>query len=160
MNYLRIETTIASHFGFRQNIIVPNVSWSLFPRQEVDLLVIRPSGFAIEVEIKTSKSDIKADLSKQHTHWNRLIKQTWFGVPEMMEACEYIPDYAGVLSVRKWTNDNGCLRYYVKVLRSAKNNPNAVKLNAEQINTVLHCGCMRIWSLKEYNLAKLERGEK
>lgn len=49
-----IEIAIARYFGIRQNAIVPNVSWGLGFPYECDLLILRDSGFAIEIEIKIS----------------------------------------------------------------------------------------------------------
>jgi len=100
MTSQEIERRIAVYFGFRQNLIVPNVSWGFFRNgQEVDLLIVRPSGFAIEVEIKTTASDIKADLKKKHQHISKRIKQTWFAVPEKLQDNADIPLHFGVLGV-------------------------------------------------------------
>jgi len=60
-----IEFAVAKYFNFRKNLIVPNVSWG-FNIHECDLLIVRKSGYAIEVEIKISKSDFKADFKKIH----------------------------------------------------------------------------------------------
>lgn len=66
-----IEIAVASHFNWRQNIIVPNVSWGLFgDGREIDLAIVRPSGWLVEVEIKITASDIKADLRKRHWRLN------------------------------------------------------------------------------------------
>ena len=62
-----IEVRVASFFNPRQNIIVPNISWGV-NLHECDLLIIRKSGYGIEVEIKVSKSDLIADAKKPHHH--------------------------------------------------------------------------------------------
>ncbi len=46
------------HWDFRKNQIIPN---SYLAGWEADLLVIRPSGWVEEVEIKISKSDFRAE---------------------------------------------------------------------------------------------------
>ena len=53
---------------------MPNISWGLGVH-EIDLFVVRPSGYAIEVEIKVSLSDFKADFNKKHTHSSPKIRE-------------------------------------------------------------------------------------
>ena len=141
----QIETAVANHFGYCQNIIVPNVSWGLFHTgQEVDVLVVRPSGYAIEVEIKISASDIKADLKKRHAHNNNLIKMTYFAVPSKLAENTDIPVRFGVLSIDD--NDDA---HFLKTVRAATANKSAKKLSPEQILKVYALASMRIWSLKK-----------
>lgn len=61
MNTLEIETAIAMKLDIRKHIIVPNISWGA-GLHECDLLVINKSGYATEIEIKISKSDLKKRL--------------------------------------------------------------------------------------------------
>jgi hypothetical protein len=136
----QMEIAIAHHFGFRQNIIVPNICWGLGVH-ECDLLVIRKSGYALEVEIKVSISDLKQDAKKQHEHKSNKIKELYFAIPEQMKsAIEYIPERAGILLVEEPAR--------VHILREARVNPLARKLTEQEITKVLHLGCMRIWTLK------------
>jgi hypothetical protein len=65
MKAIHVELAVASYFGIRRHLIVPNVSWGLGLRHECDLLIVRESGFAAEVEIKVSKSDLKKDVEKR-----------------------------------------------------------------------------------------------
>ena len=58
MNARQIESTVARFYGYRRNMIVPNVSWG--SALEVDLVVLRKSGRK-RLKLK-SVSDIKADL--------------------------------------------------------------------------------------------------
>jgi len=68
---IEIEERVAQYFGPRECIIVPNISWGI-NIHECDLLIIRKSGYGIEVEIKISKSDLIADAKKGHHHHDRM----------------------------------------------------------------------------------------
>lgn len=54
MSEKEMQYAIANALGFRQNIIVPNVSWGA-GLHECDLLVISKYNWATEIEIKISK---------------------------------------------------------------------------------------------------------
>jgi hypothetical protein len=138
-----IETRVAGYFNYRKNIIVPNVSWGI-GLHECDLLVIRDSGYAIEVEIKISKSDLRADAKKEHHHLSNRIKELYFAIPDYLEDCiEYIPERAGVLVLSRYQGGLSC---YTK--RKAKFNLNCRKFTQEEQLKVAHLGTMRIWNLK------------
>ena len=70
-----IELAVAHYFDPRRNIIVPNVWWGMGFNYECDLLVLTKAGYAYEVEIKTTKSDLKADLKKEHGHKSDKIRK-------------------------------------------------------------------------------------
>ena len=150
-----VELATVQHFNYRTNIIVPNVSWGLGLRYEADLVVLRPSGFAAEVEVKASASDIKKDLEKRHGHGGRhytlklLFRELWFAVPEHLMFNPHIPDRAGILFTRYDHRNIG--KAYV--LRNPKIQKNAVKFDAKLKEKLLHLGVMRVWGLKE-NLIK------
>ena len=124
-----IEIAVAEHFGYRYNIIVPNVSWGFGLNYEADMVVVLPSCYAMEIEIKVSASDIKADLSKKRQHESDLFKQLYFAVPLELANNENIPERAGILAVMdretKSVKD-------VELKRAAKTNENAVKLSETQ----------------------------
>jgi len=95
-----IEIAVAAWFGYRVNLIVPNVSWGWGLLHEADMLVLRPSGLCDEVEIKVSAADIRRDAKKRHDHWNDpRICRVWFAVPEALADCPDIPPAAGILAV-------------------------------------------------------------
>ena len=149
---LDIEFAAAWHFGWRQNLVVPNVSWGLFrDNHEADLVVLHSSGHADEVEIKVSRSDIAADLKKNRGRGHvrsALMRRLWFAVPEELSDDPNIPADAGILAVRQGSR-------YVRVVRQAAVNKQAVKLTEQQRLKLLHLGCMRIWSLKEKERRRL-----
>lgn len=142
-----IETRLAGRFNYRQNIVVPNVSWGI-NLHECDLLVIRKSGYAIEVEIKVSKSDLKADAKKGHNHIDRFnrLKELWFAIPEYMQDCiELIPENAGIIILSRSTYDYGLDS---RTIRKAQINRNSKQFSADEMLKVAHLGAMRIWDLK------------
>lgn len=140
-----IEIAVARFFNSRVCTIVPNVSWGLGLNYEADMVVLMSSGYAYEVEIKTSKSDIKADLKKCHGHNSRLFRRLYFAVPDYLANDGNIPQKAGIISVyRDDFGGNQC-----KIIRQPTINKIAIKFSPEKREKLLHLGCMRIWSLKE-----------
>lgn len=145
MNYEtteEIETAIAAFFDPRRSVIVPNVWWGLDLMHECDLFVLTKSGFAYEVEIKTSSNDLRRDILKQHGHKSKKLKRLYFAIPEkLLEAnIDFIPEHAGILTVNA--------RGRVKKEREAKSNSEAVPLKPEQRIKLGHLAAMRIWTLK------------
>jgi hypothetical protein len=137
-----IEVILARYLDPQLNLIVPNVSWGL-NIHEVDLLVVTQCGYAWEIEIKTSLSDLKADGNKKHGHYSEKIKRLYFAVPEELEeqALKYIPERAGLFVIIN--------KEYVKLIKPAKINTMARKLTDEEIKKVHELAAMRLWSLKE-----------
>ena len=153
MKCIDIEIAVARHFGYRQNIIIPNVSWGLGLNHEADLLVVSPSGYAREIEIKVSAADIRVDLLKLHHHKSPLVRQVYFAVPEKLKGNPNIPPEFGLLVVADRMFRG---RHPVACTRPAKINSRARKLTPREIQHLLHLGCMRCWSLKE-KLNRLQR---
>lgn len=143
MNYedaSEIELAVAEYFGVRRNIIVPNVGWGLY-LHECDLLILSKSRYAYEIEIKTSKLDLKRDSKKRHGHLSRKIKGLYFAIPEKLRShMGLIPERAGIIVV----NRNG----QVEKLREAEFNCNVGKFEQHEALKLAHLGSMRIWALK------------
>ena len=142
-----MEEALARYFNYRQNIIVPNISWG-FHIHECDLLVIRKNGYVLEVEIKISKADLIKDREKVHNHedYYGRIKELWFAIPEyLQENIKYIPEQAGIIIVYKheWSD-----KFFCKTLREAKSNTCARKLCENEKLAIARLGTLRIWSLK------------
>lgn len=150
MTAVEIETAIANKFNFRQNLIVPNLHWSLF-RYELDMLIIRKSGFGIEVEIKVSKADLKKDATKRNCHNDKRIRELYFAVPEhLYEAClEFCPVDAGIILVGYEDYWQGGKRLSTFLKRPAIVRKEAVKFTDKEINYIARLGCMRVWKLKQ-----------
>lgn len=164
MTAREIELLMADYFGVRQNVIVPNVSWGFFLNYrkygskyyEADLLVLKPSGYLHEIEIKCTKADIKLDLIKKRHHDSEYVRQLWFAVPKELIADPNIPIRAGILaislkpgSIKKKKPD--IKDYIVETIKSAKVNPIAQPLSIDRQFKLMQLGCMRIWSLKSKN---------
>lgn len=156
MKSIEIEEAVARMFGIRQNIIVPNICWGL-NLHECDLLVVRKTGYAIEVEIKVSKADLKKDTFKRHGHKSGKIKELYFAVPEQLynAAVEFAPADAGIIAIEtvdtrgRYSNVVGAVDEKMAVIkRLALTNKSARPLSSEEVNTVARLGCMRIWGLK------------
>lgn len=146
----QIEIAVARQFSYRRNLVVPNVSWGFGLTYEADLVVVRQSGWACEVEIKTSAADIKADARKRK--WRRgpwpckYFREFWFAVPEKLAEHPAIPPHAGIISVRP---DAGADIWAVpNIARRSKINPDAVKMLPEHIDCLRDLAAMRIWNLK------------
>ena len=142
MKTIEIEVAVMQFLNIRQNIVVPNVSWGVGLNHECDILKLTKTGYATEVEIKVSKSDISADKKKQHGHNSHLIKYLYFAVPSELRdyAIKNIPERAGLLVIRDGT---------VHEARKPKRNIKAKKWGKDEIDKLLHLGCMRILGLKE-----------
>jgi hypothetical protein len=148
-----MEVAVSGYFSPRQNLIVPNVSWGMF-RHEVDLCVLSPAGYASEIEIKVSRSDLIKDKEKRHGHDEPMIKYLYFAIPVHLEKdIDHIPERAGVLIV-EWNEPwkmYGSRKvegwWSCKKKRNAKIQYNR-KWTDHERNSLLRLGAMRIWGLK------------
>ena len=161
-----IEIAIAEHLNFRQHLLVPNVSWGLGFNHEIDLLVVTRKNYAWEIEIKISKSDLKADKKKKHEHKSKKIARLYFAVPYNLkdDALQLIPEHAGLFVVRNYNEclDHGRFRYpEVQLVKAPKINTDARPLTDWEMTHLYHLAAMRIWSLKRvvYRLLR-EKHEK
>jgi hypothetical protein len=155
-----MEVILARHFNPRVNFIVPNVFWGLNFRHELDLLIVRPSLWATEIEIKVTFSDLKADKKKAHCHGSEKIRELYFAVPEKLrvKALELIPENAGLLVVL----DESKFGSRVEVVKLAKVNKFARRFTPVEIKKLGELAAMRLWSLKEviYRLQRDHKKEK
>lgn len=141
-----IEIKIASYFGIRTHVIVPNISWGMF-NHECDLTILSKAGYVYEVEIKVSKSDLIRDKKKMK--WkigmsyldHNIFRALWFAIPQKLQPfIEHIPEHAGIFVVNK----NG----WVQQIRQPKIDYSAKKLKDEEKFQLARLGVLRIWDLK------------
>jgi hypothetical protein len=134
------------------NLIVPNVHWGMGLPYEADMVVLRPSGFAIEVEIKVTKSDIKADAKKHHFHNSNLFREFWYAMPENIIDLELIHARAGVLAICEHKpSSSTCISYhYIKTIRPPVLNKVAKQWDDQRRLKLAELGAMRIWALKSH----------
>lgn len=150
---IEIECEIAKHFGIRQNIIVPNISWGLIGMHECDMFIIKKTGFAVEVEIKISRSDLLADFKKEHNHVDRgnRICEFYYAMPkELYEKCkDLIPEGAGIF-ITEWIYSDYYEKWslYTRMQREATRIKGARRLTDAEQMKVAKLGTMRIWTLK------------
>ena len=88
MKTIDIEIAVMKWIGIRRNLVIPNVSWGISMKHpttykwmglhECDILSLTKSNYAMEVEIKTTKSDLLKDKEKTHGHNSNLIRYLYF----------------------------------------------------------------------------------
>ena len=147
-----IEVEVMRRFNVRRNVIVPNVSWGItddhgIPLHECDVLILNERGYATEVEIKTSMSDLKKDMEKRHGHSHSLIKFLYFAIPrDMYErgAEDYIPEKAGIIVV--WEDMYGTI--FSKEVRKARQRKFFKKWDDNLRMQLYRLGMMRLYGLK------------
>lgn len=144
-------------FDFTRYAVVPNVSYAVLQRGEADLLCLSKSGTFHEVEIKVSRTDLRADAKKRFGHQNSMVSYTWFAVPVELEpdAIEIVPKRYGIvvvdrphaLSPKAWLRD----RNETRVVRPAKRflMPGARKPTDAEIIKFLRTGVIRMWSKRK-----------
>lgn len=161
-----IESNLAREFNYRQNIIVPNIYWGIVGIQhECDLLVLRPSGWAIEIKIKRSMADLKADKKKNHTHSSGMIRELWFAVSEKWDpnkVNKLVPKRAGIVTYSDVMEYGHIKGTYVTItkIRQPTRCQYALKWEDHERQKLLELAYMRIWAMKgkmaRENLKKLE----
>lgn len=148
MNAMDIERAMAHHIGIRTHVIVPNVSWAMFD-YELDLCSLDiHSMYATEVEIKISKSDLKADLKKPHHHHNPWMHYLYFAMPESMQDCiDLVPEHAGIYLVKesnKWGEPE------VLKAKQAVVNKEAKKWDDHKAFELARLASLRYWNTRGY----------
>ncbi len=137
--------------NIRRNLIVPNVSWGMFlgarALHECDLLCLTKSGYATEIEIKVSKSDLMKDKHKEHGHVHNHIARFYYAVPKKLEetALQVIPERAGLFVVEK----NHYRGHSVALSKQCKRNKSAIKWTNDERTKLAELGAMRILRCKE-----------
>lgn len=167
LNAREMELRLAYYFGYRRNLVVPNVSWGLPNlRHEADLVVVYGSGWASEIEIKVSRSDLRRDTLKRKWRWintascgNEYFREFWMAVPPELADDPTIPEHAGILIVRRdhERGENWTWLKRVEVLRRPKRNPKARKLMPTEVACLQRLAYLRVWSMKEHLIRADER---
>jgi len=137
---LDIEIAVAKLFNPRINIIVPNITWGMGFKYELDMLIITPAGYGYEIEIKTSLSDFLLDIKKRHFHDSKRIKKFYYAMPDyLLEKCEkHISGDTGIISIKDGE---------ANIIRESKIRNN-FKFSTGDISNLTRLGTMRIWTLK------------
>ena len=144
-----MEIALAHYFGYRTNLIVPNVCWGM-NIHECDLLIVTAAGYCWECEIKISRHDLKNDEKKRHGHLDNRIKRLYFALPDYLgtpENIAMVPPRAGVILVQlqKDIAYSPCC----SLVRKPEEFRLAKKLSDTDRYKVARLGAMRIWRLKQ-----------
>ena len=143
---IEIERALVMHggsrFNFRKCLVVPNVSWGLH-LHECDLLALTPAGYAHEVEIKISRSDLVQDTKKRHGHRSQKIKYLWFAGPDVLETdlLALAPERAGIIII----HENEGSRW-PQIVRKATSNKGAKKFTQDERYCLARLGTIRFWT--------------
>jgi hypothetical protein len=155
---------------FQRELVCPNCMWT---GHEADLLVVHASLRLIDIEIKTSRTDLRADIEKDKWwhypfggHWRheeaKRVRLDWppkvwkhyYAVPAEIwheGLLAEIPAFSGVLTLRsvepyQWRNQVGPL-YAVKTVRRAKPNSQADKISAADAVNIARLASIRYWAV-------------
>lgn len=145
INTLDLEIAMLDRFDYFVNTVVTNTSGGQ-NLHECDVLSVTKSGYATEVEIKVSRSDLMRDKHKEHRHESNLIKYFYFCVPEHLQkiALKEIPERCGLI-VAGYNEKNQLWTYKVK---EAMKNSTAVKWDINRILRLTRIGNIRLRNLK------------
>ena len=135
---------------------VPNVFWGIGLNYECDLIILTPSNYAKEIEIKISKADLLIDKKKKNYHNSSIFKELYFAVPEKLQeiALKEIPANAGLFVVSEKSYKNK-IYYNVKEIKKARKKTIPYKWTQEERLKLASLGAMRILGLKN----KLNKGK-
>lgn len=153
LNTKELEVLVADFFGVRTHLIIPNVSWGFGLLYEADLVVVTRSRYVYEVELKVSKSDLKADANKKkHNNPRKTFKRMYYAMPEEIYDPALVPDYAGVLLAYMHRK-----RWYIKLERKP-DNLSVEPITDKQYLKLLELMAMRVWSIKKKLLKETKNG--
>lgn len=143
-NLTQMECAIVNFFNLRKTIVIPRVVGCF--NHELDICAIRRNTqYCIEVEIKRSVSDMRADLKKSHTHTDPQIVELYYAFPTcILEKCmELVPPHAGVFEIKH------SREYYwrAQLIRKAKRTK-ALPLPKEKIDYLIYNALYKLWDYK------------
>lgn len=150
-----IQAELGCYYGGdKGQIVVPNV---LLDSYEADFITITKSDYLIEVEIKISISDFRADFKKKHYHDCPKVNALYYAFPtelyekhkeEIDESCEKVG--AGIILIAEKNLLNGKSYCYLERCTFAKKPKlrKAKPLTVWQMLNLARLGCLRwppIW---------------
>lgn len=160
-NERTIGTALQRQVFNRAVCVVDNCGWTGF---ECDLLIVEPGLRIIDVEIKVSRADLKADFHKDkwiefgplqfnqkrnelpRKLWPRQVWKHYYAVPEGIWTDDLLPNLgsqnSGVLIIREGKRGAVSIRSHKKTVA----NKEAKKLTAEQVLDVARLASLRLWN--------------
>ncbi|WP_281700140.1 hypothetical protein [Cetobacterium somerae] len=163
MTTKELEYAINKHYFNSAKIITTKLTRnSGVVSHECDVVVVTNSYYLIEFELKISKSDLKKDFQKKHSHECDNIKKTFYVIPEKLEDCiELIPERFGIIIVNKKIqidkSDKIPLEktyYPLRIIREAQTNKKAKKITNDNFIKICTLASMRYWTTKENELKR------
>lgn len=166
MTTTELEVKLMYYFNFSQKSIVTNVTdMSGLVKFETDMIVLSKAGYAHGLELKISKSDLKAEFKNKKQHGNppfghlyskeelleryyNMFKYFSFAFPENLtqEALKIVPKHFGLYAVNK-------NKFLVNQIRKPKLLFNYKWTDFQQYD-LLRLGNMRVYNLKRKSLKK------
>ena len=148
-----IQAELGCHYGAAKGqIVVPNV---LLGPYEADFITITKSDYLIEVEIKISISDFRADFKKKHYHDCPEVNALYYALPkelyekhkeEVNESCDKVG--AGIILIAETELPNGHSYEYFAGFAKKPKLRKAKPLTVYQKLKFARLGCLRwpsIW---------------
>jgi hypothetical protein len=152
---------------------LPNCTWT---GDEVDLLVVAKCLRVIDVEIKISRADLKADIHKQkwwqspawaakrmgaqaeRLEWPRKVWKHYYALPADIwhdDLLEAIPAVSGVLLVKRVPAGGGTGEHVFRVTCARRSKPcrDAARLTAEHVMQLARLTSLRLWDVYKESAA-------
>ena len=160
-----IAATLARQV-FQRELICPNCTWT---GHEADLLIVHPSLRLIDVEIKTTRADARADIDKAkwwhqperaswQQPWPEPVRVDWpprvwkhyYAMPAEIwkpDLLADIPAVSGVLTLMESTNWHGEPTIRVNTVRRARPNRAADTISAADAVRISRLASIRYWQV-------------
>ena len=148
-----IQAELGCYYGVdKGQIVVPNV---LLGSYEADFITITKSDYLIEVEIKISISDFRADFKKKHYHDCPEVNALYYALPkelyekhkeEVNESCDKVGAGIILIGEEKYGSEYS-YRYFAGIVKKPKLRK-AKPLTVYQELKFARLGCLRwpsIW---------------
>jgi hypothetical protein len=144
--------------------VVDNCYWTGF---EADLLIVEPGLRLIDIEIKVSRADLKADYHKDkwidfkgggwaasrdllpRLAWPRKVWKHYYAVPKDIWTSELLPHLGSPKSGVLTLVDHGAKGISIRCEKRATPNRDAKRLTAEQVIDVARLATLRLWNSYE-----------
>jgi len=153
---------------------LPNCTWT---GDEIDLLVVSRCLRIIDVEVKISRADLKADLAKgkwwhnqeylpwrahgppapiRRMEWPRRVWKHYYAMPAAIwkdELLDAIPAVSGVLLLTRVEQKPWPPATRVECRRRSKPNKDAARLQAEHVMQLARLTSLRLWDVYKQETA-------
>jgi hypothetical protein len=141
-------------FCFRKNALVTTGITSFLPWEQ-DLIVVNPSQYLLEIEVKVSMSDWRIDAAKQKfetrylNDWQR-VREFWYAAPlSLAQRWEHVKlgrqEVAGIIGVHG--PRHGGRFGLCEVIRPAIRVKEVQKVTDTELGALRRLGAMRQWEL-------------